>query len=441
MIRKHGLGSSISVPIATSSKRGALRPTPPPRIFFDPKIISLIEKLAADLAHGIKFIEAQHERARLLDKLAISEANHRALFENNHVVMLLVDPATSRIEDANPAAARFYGWPRTTFIGKSIHEINTATSEDIARAQRQASESDHAEFRFQHRLADGSVREVEVHSGPVLIDGRRLLFSVVLDVTERVQSVARLHLLQTAIEAAPSAIVITDPVGHIQWANPAFTQLTGYNLAKIADAPRPSCAPANRTRPSTRTCGKPSPTGASGAATCKTCAPMAPSTGRTWSSPPSSRPRAPSCTTSPSNAISPPRRNWRQQLIRTQRLESIGLLAGGIAHDLNNVLAPILMATDLFKLRFTDPVDQARLDIIHKSAQRGAGIVRQVLTFAGAWMASVCSSSPAISLKRSAACSTRPSLATSRSAARFRTSCRASSAMPPSFTRSYSTWA
>jgi PAS domain S-box-containing protein len=69
------------------------------------------------------------------------------------------------------------------------------------------------------------------------------------------------------------------------------------------------------------------------------------------------------------------------QYMRAQRMESIGLLAGGIAHDLNNVLAPIVMATQLLQLRFTDSESHKLLSTVEASAQRGAELVRQVLTF------------------------------------------------------------
>ena len=70
------------------------------------------------------------------------------------------------------------------------------------------------------------------------------------------------------------------------------------------------------------------------------------------------------------------------QYLRAQRMESIGMLAGGIAHDLNNVLAPIVMATQLLKLRHTDADSLKLLDSVEVSAQRGAELVRQVHTFA-----------------------------------------------------------
>lgn len=76
------------------------------------------------------------------------------------------------------------------------------------------------------------------------------------------------------------------------------------------------------------------------------------------------------------------RRHLEQQFYRAQRLESIGTLAGGIAHDLNNVLSPILMGMSLLKPRLTDQDSQEILETISTSAQRGAEMVGQVLSFA-----------------------------------------------------------
>lgn len=71
-----------------------------------------------------------------------------------------------------------------------------------------------------------------------------------------------------------------------------------------------------------------------------------------------------------------------QQFLRAQRMESIGTLAGGVAHDLNNILAPILMSIQILKLTTTDTQAEIILNTIEKSAKRGADIVRQVLSFA-----------------------------------------------------------
>ncbi|HEX8295527.1 MAG TPA: PAS domain S-box protein [Chthoniobacteraceae bacterium] len=76
------------------------------------------------------------------------------------------------------------------------------------------------------------------------------------------------------------------------------------------------------------------------------------------------------------------RKKLEQQFLRTQRMESIGTLAGGIAHDLNNSLGPIILSLDLLSMKFTDPDSQELLAIVASSARRGADMVRQVLSFA-----------------------------------------------------------
>jgi PAS domain S-box-containing protein len=75
-------------------------------------------------------------------------------------------------------------------------------------------------------------------------------------------------------------------------------------------------------------------------------------------------------------------KSLERQFLRTQRLESVGSLVGGIAHDLNNVLAPIRMALDLFRAKMPDPATQRTLDALEGCVGRGADLIRHVLTFA-----------------------------------------------------------
>jgi two-component system, cell cycle sensor histidine kinase and response regulator CckA len=76
------------------------------------------------------------------------------------------------------------------------------------------------------------------------------------------------------------------------------------------------------------------------------------------------------------------KKRMEAQFLRAQRMESIGTLAGGIAHDLNNVLSPILMAIDMLQLRTTDEVSKKWLTVLRTNAERGGNMVHQVLSFA-----------------------------------------------------------
>jgi hypothetical protein len=76
------------------------------------------------------------------------------------------------------------------------------------------------------------------------------------------------------------------------------------------------------------------------------------------------------------------RKRLESQFLRAQRMESIGILAGGIAHDLNNVLSPILTAVELLQMRLNDESGRRLLDILHTNAVRGGEMIKQVLSFA-----------------------------------------------------------
>jgi PAS domain S-box-containing protein len=76
------------------------------------------------------------------------------------------------------------------------------------------------------------------------------------------------------------------------------------------------------------------------------------------------------------------KKRMESQFLRAQRMESIGTLAGGIAHDLNNVLSPIVMAIDMLRLNAVDESSKKWLDVLRTNAERGGNMVRQVLSFA-----------------------------------------------------------
>jgi PAS domain S-box-containing protein len=76
------------------------------------------------------------------------------------------------------------------------------------------------------------------------------------------------------------------------------------------------------------------------------------------------------------------RKRIEAHFLRAQRMESIGTLAGGVAHDLNNVLGPILLSIELLRQKAADVESEELLDTLQTSAERGASLVRQVLAFA-----------------------------------------------------------
>ena len=114
-----------------------------------------------------------------------SEERYRTLFENNHNVMLLIDPENADIVDANPAAISYYGWAKEEITDKKISDINILSKEQVFQEMERAKTEKRHHFIFKHRLANQETRNVEVFSGPIIIKGKKLLYSIIHDITER----------------------------------------------------------------------------------------------------------------------------------------------------------------------------------------------------------------------------------------------------------------
>jgi PAS domain S-box-containing protein len=133
--------------------------------------------------------------AERTDALRESEQSYRDQFFGNSAVMLLIDSTDGAIVGANAAASRFYGYPQEAFTTLHISDINTFSPSEISQAMGSVTPEIGRRFIFQHRLADGTVRDVEVSSSIILFAGRMVHHSIVQDITERKR--AELELLES----------------------------------------------------------------------------------------------------------------------------------------------------------------------------------------------------------------------------------------------------
>ncbi|HEX8636749.1 MAG TPA: PAS domain S-box protein, partial [Pyrinomonadaceae bacterium] len=117
--------------------------------------------------------------------LTESEERYRQMFEKNQAIKLLIDAENGAIVDANPAACEFYGYTREELQTKLITDINTLPAKQVKREIRRAKTERRNYFVFPHRLASGEIRDVEIHSSPLQLSDRNLLYSIIHDVTER----------------------------------------------------------------------------------------------------------------------------------------------------------------------------------------------------------------------------------------------------------------
>lgn len=178
--------------------------------------------------------------AGMTQALRVSEERYRKLFTANRAVELLIEPDSGRIVDANEAAMRFYGWSCEQLRTMRISDINTLQPEQVAEEMRRASKERRDHFYFQHRCADGRVRDVEVHSGPVDVDGREVLYSIVHDITERKRAERRLAAsearFRTLFEQSPLPIQVLMKDGCTLRVNHAWEDLWQRSATEVATA-------------------------------------------------------------------------------------------------------------------------------------------------------------------------------------------------------------
>ena len=162
-----------------------------------------------------------------------SEERFRQLFTGNQAVMLMIEPESGKIIDANPTASAFYGYPRDVLVTMDIGAINQLDPAEVSRLRHQIVEKGRQSFVAPHRLSDGSIRTVEVHSSPIRIKDRTILFSIVHDVTGREAAKAALteseERFRDLFEKNYTVMLEIDPSdGRIIDANPAASAFYGY---------------------------------------------------------------------------------------------------------------------------------------------------------------------------------------------------------------------
>jgi diguanylate cyclase (GGDEF)-like protein/PAS domain S-box-containing protein len=172
------------------------------------------------------------ERRRAMRELEESEARFRRFFEENSSVMLLVEPISGEICDANEAAAEYYGYSRQQLVGMRNDRINTLSKDEVALERLRALREERTRFNFRHRLASGEERDVEIFVSPMEIDGRVLLFSIVHDISDRTRTEAQLRdseeRYRATFEQAAVGIIHTALDGSILRCNARFAEIIGY---------------------------------------------------------------------------------------------------------------------------------------------------------------------------------------------------------------------
>jgi len=340
--------------------------------------------------HGRKYILAvdrdisEHKEAE--EQLRESEERFRLAFENANVAVCLVD-LDGRLLQVNKRMCDMFGYDKSELEGMTVNDIahpeDKGLSSDFIR-RAWSGEVSEAVFEKRYFHKDGHVVWGRISSALVRDkSGAPTYFiSHILDLTESKLSEERHRLLATAVEHAAEEVIITDTEGIIQYVNPAFERITGYSRSEaIGENPRLVKSGEHD-------------------ATFYQDLWDTIKSGKTWTGRFTNKKKDGTIYYEDA-AISPVRddsdrivnfvavkrdvtENLRlnKQLLQAQKMEAIGTLAGGVAHDFNNILQVALGYSQIL-MADRSLTDRQRSDIkkIYDSSVRGADLVKRLMTF------------------------------------------------------------
>jgi PAS domain S-box-containing protein len=322
--------------------------------------------------------ERKAAESRVADALGFA----RAVIHSSPLGIIAYGPDGGCVT-ANESAAQLVGTDVAGLLRQNFRELPSwRQSNLLATAETAMASGSLQVFRGALHTSFGRRLWIEAEFVPFRYAGQQHLLLLLNDRTNEQSAQDNLRLLHAAVQAAPSAWVITDDKGQVEWVNPAFSRLTGYSAGEVVGQ-NPRLLRSGRHGPEFYQ---------QMWATIRR--------GEVWSGEICNR-RKDGTLYDEHMTIAPVRgpdgviehfvaikhditehRQLQQQLTRTQRLESIGMLASGIAHDLNNVLTPILLSVELLRAKYPEREAEQYVQTVETAATRGAGIVRQVLTFA-----------------------------------------------------------
>ena len=327
------------------------------------------------------------DQKRAQRALAEREASFRLLFVNNPHPMWVYDVDSLSFLEVNDAAISNYGYSKEEFLQMNLLNICPVGDAEKLEAsiveRRKNSSSRSGEWR--HTRKDGSVFDVLVHSQDIEFLGRTACLVTAEDITMQKEAQEKLResevRFRSLIERSSEVTSIIDESGNFLYVSPSvslmgytideFEKLNAFSLLHPDDISRMVDGinlvlrqPVTEHLIEVRLKDK----------------------GGSWRS----------IEATIFNQLHVPgvrgivinsrditvRKKLEAQFLRAQRLESIGTLAGGIAHDLNNILAPIMLSIDMMREILPDGAGRKMVDTLEISTRRGADLVRQVLSFA-----------------------------------------------------------
>ena len=197
------------------------------------KIVVTLIYDKGEVSHFIGYIsDYTLEKELLLEKEKIKQ-RFENMFYYHDAMMLLLDPDTTRIIDANKKAIEFYGYSHEDFIKLNINALNELSNKKNLKITKNAKINKNNRFQFSHRLKNGEIRKVEVHSSPIETENGIILFSIIEDISKTSQLKEQLERTlvysRALIDNLPMLVWLKDINSNFLAVNQSFADTTTIN--------------------------------------------------------------------------------------------------------------------------------------------------------------------------------------------------------------------
>jgi PAS domain S-box-containing protein len=318
--------------------------------------------------------------------LAQMEGRYRGLLEAAPDAMVVVNPG-GEIVLLNLQAEKQFGYRRDELVGQKVKNIipegfaERLVADDLRSAEDALAQQIGTGIELIGRRKNGSDFPIEIMLSPLESADGILVTAAIRDITERKRAEGRLRQQARLLDLAHDAIMVRDMEDRVEFWNHGAEDLYGWTAAEVQGRKASAFLYQN----------EPASTAAARAAViengkwtgeCKhNCKDGGTITVRSRWTLVRDELAAPKSILIINTDVTE-QKKLETHLLRAQRLESIGTLASGVAHDLNNILTPILICTEVLKGNPTREDLLPLISMIEESARRGANVVKQVLTFA-----------------------------------------------------------
>ncbi len=347
---------------------------------FSPEEFALLKELAEDLNYGIQAQRTRLDHQQAEEVLKIREEIFSTIVGQALDAIVLIDADTARFVEFNASAHEGLGYTREDFLVFGPADIQAQSSPEIVRQDiAQIRQHGSLSFETRHRHRNGELRDVRVSARLINLRDRDYIAAVWSDITEAKRANEKIRDQAELLNLAHDAISIRDLDDRILYWNRSAERIYGWTGAEAVGQFNPKLLKVDGDKSAHARRQLLANGYWTGEFTARTRddREVLVESGWTLVRDEGGRPKS----ILDFSVDITEQRKLEQQVARNQRIESLGTLSSGVAHDLNNILTPIMVSIGLLKEQAHDPMMVRLIASLESSTQRGAQLVKQILTF------------------------------------------------------------